>query len=368
MTIRFTRGNLLEAPAEALVNTVNEAGVMGKGIALMFREAFPENTRIYTEAAKAGDVRVGRMLVTTNPGLFGPRWIINFPTKRHWRNPSRLNWIREGLGDLARVIRERGIASVALPPLGCGSGGLSWSDVRPEIEAFAAGLRGVDVLVYEPTPVYQNTPKTRGVEGLTPARALLLELMRRYAVLDMTCSNLEVQKLAWFIHRAAGEVGVEDPLRLRFKAHRYGPYADALRHLLNQLDGSYLHSPKRVPDAVAEEELAVDPARLPEVEAYLAESQAEQYRAVLDRAGAVIEGFESPFGMELLATVDWIRQARAEEPTLDEVRVELSRWPGSRSVAERKLQLFDDDMLAVALERLRGFGRTPARKALAGHA
>ena len=95
--IRYTQGNLLEAPAEALVNTVNEVGVMGKGIALMFREAFPVNTRVYEETAKAGDVRVGRVLVTENHALVGPRWIINFPTKKHWRQPSKLEWVRDGL-------------------------------------------------------------------------------------------------------------------------------------------------------------------------------------------------------------------------------------------------------------------------------
>src|SRR5437879_4208952 len=98
--IRYTQGNLLDAEAEALFNTVNEVGVMGKGIALMFREAFPDNTRSYEAAAKAGAVRVGHVLVTENRALTGPRWIINFPTKKHWRNPSKLEWIRSGLKDL----------------------------------------------------------------------------------------------------------------------------------------------------------------------------------------------------------------------------------------------------------------------------
>ncbi len=147
--IRYTQGNLLEAPAEALVNTVNEVGVMGKGIALMFREAFPENTRAYEAACKAGEVHVGRMLVTRNQALIGPRWIINFPTKRHWRNPSQLDWIRDGLKDLVRVVRENGIRSVALPPLGCGAGGLDWSQVRQEIEAALAELGNVNVLIFE---------------------------------------------------------------------------------------------------------------------------------------------------------------------------------------------------------------------------
>ena len=154
--IRFTTGNLLEADVEALVNTVNTVGVMGKGVALMFKEAYAENYRAYAAACKAGDVEVGRMLVTENGELIGPRWIINFPTKQHWRGKTNPVWIDAGLEDLQRVIAELGIRSLALPPLGCGNGGLKWEDVRPRIEATLACLEGVEVTVYEPTTAYQN--------------------------------------------------------------------------------------------------------------------------------------------------------------------------------------------------------------------
>src|SRR5271167_3901086 len=106
---------------------------MGKGIALMFRDAFPANTAAYEIACKNGEVHVGRMFVTENLALNGPRWIINFPTKKHWRNPSKLEWIRDGLEDLRRVIAQNHIKSIALPPLGCGNGGLEWSQVRSTI-------------------------------------------------------------------------------------------------------------------------------------------------------------------------------------------------------------------------------------------
>src|ERR1035437_6468076 len=145
--ITFIEGNLLKAEAEALVNTVNTVGVMGKGIALMFKEAFPENFRAYEDAWKRGALQVGRMFVTESSRLEGPRWIINFPSKKHWRQPSKLEWITEGLVDLRRVVEEKGIRSIALPPLGCGNGGLDWSDVRPEIECALGPLDNVDVLV-----------------------------------------------------------------------------------------------------------------------------------------------------------------------------------------------------------------------------
>ena len=200
--IRYTQGNLFDDAAEALVNTVNEIGVMGKGIALMFRERFPENTRAYEQACQANEVHIGQMLVTRSQALWGPRWIINFPTKKHWRHPSKLEWIRQGLKDLVRVLRENGIRSVALPPLGCGNGGLEWSQVRLEIEAALAEVADVDVTVYAPTDQYQNAPKREGVKELTPARALIAGLVRRYAVLGLECSNLEVHKLAWFLDRS----------------------------------------------------------------------------------------------------------------------------------------------------------------------
>jgi O-acetyl-ADP-ribose deacetylase (regulator of RNase III) len=163
--ISYTTGNLLDAQTEALVNTVNEVGVMGKGIALMFREAFPANTAAYEAACKDGEVRVGRMFVTENRALNGPRWIINFPTKKHWRYPSKIEWIRDGLADLQRVIKDKDIKSIALPPLGCGNGGLEWSQVRPAIEAALSELNDVNVIVFGPTAAYQNAAQREGLDA-----------------------------------------------------------------------------------------------------------------------------------------------------------------------------------------------------------
>jgi len=177
--IKYVQGNLLQAHADALVNTVNEVGVMGKGVALMFSEAFPVNTKAYKEACEDHKVHVGQMFVTENNGLVQPYWIINFPTKKHWRGNSRIEWIHDGLKDLVRVIQQKKIRSIALPPLGCGNGGLDWNDVRREIEAALAQLRDVEILVYTPTRTYLNVSKTEGLEKLTPARALVAEICRR---------------------------------------------------------------------------------------------------------------------------------------------------------------------------------------------
>jgi O-acetyl-ADP-ribose deacetylase (regulator of RNase III) len=353
--IHYTRGNLLDASAEALVNTVNEVGVMGKGIALMFRERFPENARMYVHASKAGHVRVGRMLVTPAGELF-PRWIIHFPTKKHWRNPSKLEWVRDGLEDLVRVSCELDIRSIALPPLGCGNGGLEWRDVRPMIESAFSELPEVEVTVYEPTEAYQNAPKRAGLEKLTPARALIAELVRRYSVLGLDCTILEVQKLAYFLQRAIRRLDLPDPLDLRFAADKYGPYADRLRHLLNGLDGSYLHAEKRLSDASPLDLIWFENAKRPVVDEYLASSEASSFLPALEQTAALIDGFESPLGMELLATVDWLLIERGVEPTLDALRGALPTWPAGTAAAQRKVAIFDDRLLQLALDRLGSAG------------
>jgi len=350
--IEYKRGNLLEAEVEGLVNTVNEVGVMGKGIALMFREAFPESAKEYENACARHEVRVGRIFVTENRALVGPRWILHFPTKKHWRQPSRLEWVREGLKDLVRVVREKKIRTLALPPLGCGAGGLDWSQVRREIEAALASIPEVEAIVFEPTDRYQNAPKRHGVEELTPARALIAEIIRRYSVLGLDCSNLEVQKLAWFLERRIREHGLEDPLDLRFKANKFGPYADRLRHLLDGLDGSYLHCEKRLSDAGPLEPIRFEDSKREAVETYLTSVGVRPYLPALQETTDLIDGYESPLGMELLATVDWLLHERHCEATVAALKRGLEMWPGGRTAARRKLRLFDDRLLGLALERL----------------
>lgn len=349
--ITFTQGNLLEARAEALVNTVNTVGVMGKGIALMFKERFDENFRRYAAACKAKEVQTGKMFVTPVHELDGPRWIVNFPTKQHWRAPSRMEWVIEGLRDLRRFLIEQQVKSIAIPPLGAGNGGLEWAKVREQIER-ALGDLDIDIMVFEPTKQYQNVAKRAGVEKLTPARALIAELVRRYWVLGMECSLLEIQKLAWFLERAIERCNPGDnPLNLQFAAHKYGPYANRLDHLLNNLDGSYLHSEKRISDADPLDVIWFDDERKAFVQTYL-KSEARAYTQALESTAALIDGFESPFGMELLATVDWLLAREGVAPTVPALREGLRHWRGGPDAAARKDRLFDDRALGIALERL----------------
>ena len=348
--MRFTQGNLVNAGTEALVNTVNTVGVMGKGIALMFKEAFPQNFKDYAAACKQREVEVGRMFVTERRNLMGPRWIINFPTKQHWRNPSKLEWIVDGLEDLKKVIAERNIRSIALPPLGSGNGGLEWSVVRQKIKEALAPLQNVEVVVYEPTAKYQNVAKRQGVDKLTPARALVAELVRRYWILGIECSLLEIQKLAYFLERKIDELKLDNPLDLKFEANKFGPYAPRLTHLLNALDGSYLHCDKRLADAGPFDVIWFDDNRKDRIAVYLA-TEAKSYLPALEETTKLIDGFESPLGMELLATVDWLI-SRGVKASLEDVKIGLSGWAGGASASARKIKIFDDRLLQLALDRL----------------
>lgn len=352
--ITFTEGNLLKAEAEALVNTVNTVGVMGKGIALMFKEAFPENFLAYSAACKKHEIEVGRIFGTERKDLVGgPKWIINFPTKKHWRNPSKIEWIKDGLQDLVRFIREHKIKSIALPPLGSGNGGLDWKEVRPVVEAALGNLEGVDVVVFEPTARYQNVAKPTGVEKLTAARALVAELVRRYSVLGFECTLLEIYKLAYLLQRRIVASGLVSPLRLEFKADKFGPYAPALGHLLNNLDGSYLHCEKRVADASILDTIWFENAKKDVIATYLKTTDAKQFASALDETTDLIDGFEYPLGMELLATVDWLLNHDNVEPTLAGIKTGLAKWLGGGEASQRKLRLFEDSMIELALSRLK---------------
>lgn len=350
--IRYARGNLLGSEAEALVNTVNEVGVMGKGIALQFKEAFPDNAKAYIAAAKQGKIRVGSVFVFENTQLAGPRWIISFPTKRHWRHPSRIEWIHEGLLDLIRVVRELGVRSIALPPLGCGNGKLEWRRIRREIESSLAALEDVDVTVYMPTTEYFGLKQRDPKRSLTPARALMIELIRRYSILDTGCTILEVQKIAWFLTRVLDAIGIPDPLGLKFKASKYGPYSDRLRHLLDGLDGSYLNCEKRLSDAGPYDAIWFNDEGAAELDTYLKSGELRQYRKALDVTAAVISGFESPLGMELLSTVDWLISESLVEKSTPSIEAAIAVWPGGSSSSKRKQELFDGRLISLALEQL----------------
>ncbi len=297
--IELTRGNLLQADAEALVNTVNCVGVMGKGVALQFRQAYPVNYDVYRQACKRGEVQPGRMLIWETGCLQNPRYIINFPTKRHWKGKSKIPDIESGLSALVEEVRSLQIRSIALPPLGCGHGGLEWTEVRPLIEWAMNQLPDVRVLLFEPggTPAPEKMPVSTDWPQLTPARAVLLLLIEQYGVSGYKLGKLEVQKLAYFL-QSAGR-----PLKLTFVPHLYGPYAEALNHVLQRLEGHYLRG---YGDRDRHSAIRLLPGAAEQAREFVRHSDDNRTQEHLDRVASLIEGYETPYGLELLATVHWV--------------------------------------------------------------
>ena len=337
--ITTAEGNLLQAPADALINTVNTEGVMGKGIALQFKEAFDLNYRLYRQACKEQRVRVGEMFVTETLELVGPRFIINFPTKRHWKEKSRLEYITDGLEDLKRVITEYGITSVAMPPLGCGNGGLDWQQVRPLIVQALAEV-AVPIQLYEPSATISKRERKpeAAAQELTPSRAMLLAAMRAYSSLGYSLSLIEVQKLAYFLQRLG------EPLKLNFEKAQYGPFAHNLSFVLQRMDGAFLRG-MDYKEAKPFAELTLMEEKFPEIDAYIAQNLTRQQQQQVSHLAHLIEGFESPLGMELLATVDYLLDAH-EAKDLDSLIHAVGQWN------PRKKRVLTPEYLSLALGRL----------------
>jgi len=338
--IEHTRGNLLEAPVEALVNTVNCVGVMGKGIALQFRQAYPDNYKFYRAACERGAVRPGEMLVYDRGQLIYPRYIINFPTKRHWKEKSRMEYIDAGLAALVRQVKTRGIQSIAIPPLGAGSGGLDWAKVKPKIEKAFASLRDVRVLLYEPqgAPAPEKMQVGTSKPVMTPGRAILLGLLERYAEPMYRLTQLEIQKLMYFA-QAAGE-----PLQLNFVKDKYGPYAETLNHVLQRIEGHYIRG--YGDRSRHEPSIHLLPNAAEQAHAFL-QNQPESL-AHLNRVANLIQGFETPYGMELLATVHWVAQENLFAKTDMAAVVQ-----GIQAWSERKREHFQPAHIQTAWRRLR---------------
>jgi O-acetyl-ADP-ribose deacetylase (regulator of RNase III) len=327
-------GDILAADVEALVNTVNCVGIMGRGVALQFKKAFPENFKAYEAACAEGSVQPGRMFVFETGTVTNPKYVINFPTKRHWRGKSRMEDIESGLKALVQEIQTRAIKSVALPPLGSGLGGLNWREVRARIEAALRRLEGVDIVVYEPNgaPDSRTIARNREVPRMTTGRAALVVLMHRYlsGLLDPFVTLLEVHKLMYFMQEAG------QPLRLQYAKALYGPYAENLRHVLHAVEGQLVSGYADGGDS-PDKQMELIPGAIEDAQSFLQEDQETKTR--FERVAKLVEGFETPFGLELLSTVHWVA-TRERARTVEEVKQKVYGWnERKRSFSPRQIEL-----------------------------
>lgn len=341
--IRFTTGDILKDDAEAIVNTVNCVGVMGRGIALQFKNAWPENFKVYAAACQRHEVQPGRMFVFDTGQLTLPRYIVNFPTKRHWRGNSRMEDIDAGLAALVEVIRTQKIRSIAVPPLGSGLGGLDWEQVRAHICRTLGELQDVEVRIYEPkgAPTSETMTHQRKVPNMTAGRAALVELANRYldGLLDPFVTLLEVHKLMYFMQEAG------EPLRLKYAKATFGPYAENLRHVLHIIEGHLISGYADGGDA-PDKQISLVPGAVEDAANFLAQHGDSRQR--FDRVVDLVDGFESPFGLELLSTVHWVVRHETVASTEDVVH-RIYQWN------ERKRQ-FTPRQIGLAINVLNAKG------------
>jgi O-acetyl-ADP-ribose deacetylase (regulator of RNase III) len=332
--------NILTADVEAIVNTVNCVGVMGKGIALQFKMKYPENYQFYKKICDQGRMMVGKVLIYERQSTSNPKYIINFPTKRHWKGKSTIEDIRKGLDSLISEIKNLKIKSIAIPALGSGLGGLDWQQVKLIIiDAFSI-LPNVDVWLYEPhySPSVQSIEVNTKKPKMTLTKALLIKLMQAYQALGYSHSLLEIQKLTYFIN-----VLLHQELKFNFKKSNYGPYASTINHLLQNMENHYTRG---FGDRIQKAEVRLLDNAIQEADVFL--SGQENYIANINQVKRLVDGFETPFGMELLSTVHWVATQECNiNATNEEIISKVHQWNN------RKEKLFQPHHINIAINRLK---------------
>jgi O-acetyl-ADP-ribose deacetylase (regulator of RNase III) len=325
--IRYITGNILESDAEAIINTVNTVGVMGKGIALQFKKAYPDNFKLYVEACKNKAIDIGKLFVTREGNLNATeKIIINFPTKKDWKKPSEYVFVEEGLNDLIRVINQYQIKSIAIPPLGAGNGGLEWERVKRIIEQKLNDCP-IDILVYEPTANIREQLKEERAK-LTEARALLLYVLYDLVRNGEYVSEFSSEKVCYFLQK----FGAGKYFKLNFEPNFYGPYSGKVRFVLNALNGSYIMGYSDMNKKPFEPLMLVADG-YEAVVSYV--MQREELKIIALKTTSFLSGYYSEFALELLSTVDYITSMKK---TFDETFVvaELEAW------SNRKRSMFSN--------------------------
>jgi O-acetyl-ADP-ribose deacetylase (regulator of RNase III) len=340
--IIYKVGNIIDSEAEALVNTVNTVGVMGKGVALQFKRAFPLNYKNYIKSCKNNTFDIGNLLIFKENNLKGEKIIINFPTKKDWRKPSEYEYIEKGLEKLREYIIEAKIHSIALPPLGSGNGGLDWGKVKQIINRYLEDL-DCDIVVFEPNNQIQEQMKKERVK-LTPARAMLLSVLFDLVHNDEFISEFSAVKVAYFLQR----FGAKDSLKLQFKPYIYGPYSNSVKHLLYSLNGSYIMGYSSM-DKKAFDHLAPIMDTEEVINTYLNKGENKEYLDITNKTKEFFNGYYSNFSLELLSSVDYLRttENKQDEQAIKEA---LLNWN------KRKGELFSNEKyINIAIEHLNQF-------------
>jgi O-acetyl-ADP-ribose deacetylase (regulator of RNase III) len=337
--IIYKKGNILESEADALVNTVNTQGVMGKGIALQFKNAFPSNYKIYQDICRNGNFQIGDLLIVEESGLIsGKKTIINFPTKTSWRKPSEYSYIEKGLEKLVQVIQDKKFNSIAIPPLGSGNGGLNWEIVKKMIEDKMSHL-SIDVFIYEPNSQIKEKLKEERVQ-LTDARAMLLFMLYKLVANGEFVSEFSSEKICYFLQR----FGAKEHFKLDYKPNFYGPYSGKVKYVINYLNGSYIMGYSSM-DKKPFETLDLVSDGFEKVESYILSKP--ELVEIVNRTESFLDGFYSEFALELLSTVDYI-SLNKDTFDLEIIKSELEVW------SERKRTLFSNDrFLNISINHLR---------------
>lgn len=350
--IQYVKGNLLESKADALVNTVNTVGVMGKGIALQFREAFPKNYRVYKDVCHKKEFHIGELLIVEDSNLIlGHKLIVNFPTKTHWKLPSEYSYIAQGLTALRREIIGRQIRSIAIPPLGSHNGGLDWLRIKQMIEATLADLN-CDIMLYEPSDIIIERMKSERVK-MTPARAMLLQMFIDLNINGEFASVFAAEKLIYFMQR----LGAKRYFRIDFKPYYYGPYSGGkVAHVLYHMNGSYIKGMGGMENRPFDYIWLIDGA-VQEANAFIDGYKDDNLRIICDNTKKFLYGYYSNYSLELLATVDYLlenveslKHWRNDDMgnVLDILEQEIQKW------SKRKEQMFKRDLLSEAVRHLYG--------------
>ncbi len=342
--IKVFEGDMMQSGAEALVNTVNTVGVMGKGIALQFKEAFPSNNKAYIDACKNKELEIGKLLAIWDENLqLGRKLIINFPTKTHWRYPSKYEYIEKGLIALRELLQKEKIKSIAIPPLGCGNGGLDWNKVKPMIEQALSGL-DIEIMIYEPNAAIKAILQKQEVKKeikLTPARASLLYALFAFESMGEYSSLFAANKLAYFLQRKGQK------LNLDFKPHYYGPYAIGVEKVLYHLNGVYLKGMEQG-NAKPFEPLQLNYEKWDEIKQYINTELSFEDEQRVKSLIQFLAGFTSELSLEILATVDFI-VAQNPRYSIDEVINAITNWN------IRKKELFKREHVQASYDYLKNY-------------